>query len=239
MTREWHRKQSATTDEDLSTEQETSCDELSPPAELSRPVVEVLPDRPNPDLISRDGDGRRPVEAAIASALLPWPYDDSKSLYLSFRACGMSVREALKLTGNAESTLSFWRKNADFLKAEQDIPKIRRRLANEYVEIEFVRNFRLILEKDYRIIYKSLHPTIDEESGLELPMSPQDFDYLSKIRTQYSPQQLSALNQILSKQDGKDSDGKDVNWTKIFSDNPDLIPGREVELTQTVKVKQN
>ena len=122
---------------------------------------------------------------------------------MGLRASGFTIREALRLIGNAHSTLSLWRKDTEFVSLEDRIPEFRKQLSLEYTNLEFVRNYRLILEKDYRVIHQSIYRQKDED-GKPLPMSEQDHTYLIKMRSHYTPQQLQIIETlILGEAEGK------------------------------------
>ena len=145
---------------------------------------------------------RENTETSIASAVIPWPYDDSKGMYLGFRASGFSVREALRAVGVGKSSLSNWRaEDAEFVRIENDLPNIRKQLAKDYIELEFTRNFRLVLEKDFRVVQKSLGNIMvkNPETGeLEADdMTKYDQEYLLKMRGQYTVDQIKALEAVI------------------------------------------
>ena len=164
-------------------------------------------------------------ETSIASSIIPFSRDDDRARWLGYRACGMSVREALKLVGKSKATLSYWRHNEVdgeiFSDLEIRIPEFRKELSKEYVEIEFFRNFRLALEKDYRILMKSLEK--------DKVLDKQEQEYLIKLRSQYTPQQLQILEAIVS--DG----GGGWNFAKWVSQNPDIV---QLSRTDTVTVRR-
>lgn len=136
----------------------------------------------------------RTPEESIATSIVPYQRDDPKARYLSLRCCGFSIREALKLIGNAHSTLFFWRQNEVFVDLENRIPEFRKELGLEYANLEFMRNYRLVLEKDYRVLQKSLEkPKNGEEPE---PLTTQEHQYLLKMRGHYTPQQLQAMEVI-------------------------------------------
>lgn len=157
-----------------------------------------------------------PKEVAIAGAVVPYPRSSEKALYLGYLACGLSVRESLRMIGRSKPWLSSCRHDPKFVELEERIPEFRRELSKEYVEIEFFRNFRLALEKDFRILKKSL--------GSEL-LTKQDHDYLIKLRSQYTPQQLSILEAIVS------GSGDGFNFAKWVAENPEVI---QMSRTDTV-----
>jgi hypothetical protein len=156
-------------------------------------------------------------EEAIAQSIIPYSLDDNKGHYLALRAGGLAVREALKLIGCGHSALSMWRTDQQFVTIENDLPKYRKQLAKDFVHMEFIRNYILILEKDHRVIHSSLNPTkttikidgMDKE--VTLPMEQQDHAYLLKARSHYTPQQLEVIEKLLT------GDGaKDVSWEQII-----------------------
>ncbi len=143
-------------------------------------------------------------EESIPQSIIPWNYDDDRSRYLGLRASGFSIREALGLIGKAKSTLSAWRHDPKFNDLEENkLKELRSTLALEYAGLESLRNFRLVMEKDFRVLKKSLEKntrTIVDKDGDEtivnVPMESQDFQYLMKMRAYYSPQQLAAIEQL-------------------------------------------
>ena len=128
------------------------------------------------------------TEKKIAQSIVPYKRDDNRAKYLSYRCCGFTSREALELISIAHSTLNFWRKNSEFVEIESHLTELRATLGIEYAQLEFLRNYRLILHKDYDVIVKS----IKYPDG----MSDRDFSYLLKARAQYTPQQLSIIEAL-------------------------------------------
>ncbi len=171
-------------------------------------------------------DSHEAPEVSIASAIIPFHLSDERARYLGYRACGMSVRESLQLVNRSKPTLSYWRLDPKFVEIENKLPEYRKQLSKEYVEIEFFRNFRLALEKDYRILTRTLNPPKDD-SGYDIPMTKQDHDYLIKMRSQYSPQQLQVLEAIIA------GTGGDFNFSKFIAENPHIV---QMSRTDTVTV---
>ena len=130
------------------------------------------------------------TEEAIAQSIVPYNRDDARARYLGLRSSGFTIREALRLIGKAGSTLSAWRKDPEFKGLEDKVPELRRTLGLEYANLEFLRNYRLILEKDYRVIKDSL----DKDNPV---LSTQDHQYLLKLRSHYTPQQLQIIEALL------------------------------------------
>lgn len=132
-----------------------------------------------------------PVEQLLAESLLPYMLGDSKkAVYLSYRATGFAVREAIRLAGVTQRTVQRWRaSDPTFNDIDGDkLPEIRKKLGANFTQLEFLRNYRLVLLKDFRIIKKSL-------SKDELTKNEQS--YLIKARSNYTPQQLEILQRLL------------------------------------------
>ena len=148
----------------------------------------------------------------IAQSYLPYNRDDSRARYLGLRSSGFTIREALQLIQCHHSTLSKWRTNSQFVQIENDLPKYRKELALEYANLEFLRNYRLVLEKDYRVLQKSLNPetAVLEGVTVTLPLAQQEQEYLIKLRTHYTPQQLQIISSLMTAKDGK---GEEFNFT--------------------------
>ncbi len=156
-------------------------------------------------------------EEGIPRAIVPWHRDDDRSRYLGLRASGFGIRDCLNIIGKAKSTLSLWRNDPKFKDLEENhLPGLRRTLGLEYVGLEFLRNFRLVLEKDCRVFRKSLtkNMKLDKDgNSYEAPMDSQDFQYLLKARSLYTPQQLQAIEQLFGASDGDGS--KEINWIDV------------------------
>lgn len=164
-----------------------------------------------------------PPEVAIAGSIVGYPRDDPRARYLGYMSCGFTVREALRLVGRTKSTLSFWRLDDSFVSLENRIPEFRKELSKEYIELEFFRNFRLVLEKDYIILTKSL---TNEE------MTRQEHDYLIKLRSQYTPQQLQILEAVAT---GSDSG---FNFARFVAENQDIVQMSRTDTVTMIKSKE-
>lgn len=144
----------------------------------------------NPEVILPDSD--IPKQVSIATTLIPWRKDDNRARYLGYLACGFSPEESLYMMGLKLEWLDEQRQSPDFAAFELKVPEIRKELSREYIELDFFRNFRMVLEKDYRVLKKAL-----EFSNVGI-MSTQDHQYLLKMRSAYTPQQLQILAQVMS-----------------------------------------
>ena len=168
-----------------------------------------------------------PEEVAIASTLIPYSRDDLRARYLGYLSTGFSVREALHMIDRSKTWLSLSRRDSEFVALEQNIPNIRKELGKEYIELEFFRNFRLTMEKDFQVLKKTLGMEKDE-AGAVIPISPYDQAYLLKMRSMYSPQQLSILEAVVS------GGAAGFDFSKFVADNPDII---QASRTDTVVMK--
>jgi len=150
-------------------------------------------------------------EEKIAQSIIPYARDDARARYLGLRASGFTIREALRLVCKAKSTLSFWRLNSEFVDLESRLPEFKKELALEYANLEFLRNYRLVLEKDYRVLQKSIHPDKDDD-GNSIPLTSQDQAYLIRMRSHYTPQQLQIIETLIQAQTGD----KGFNFTEFI-----------------------
>jgi len=129
----------------------------------------------------------------IARSFLPAfaEEDSKKSEYLGYRLCNFSRHQAIELTGIHPKTLSRWKEDANFALIDgESMSFLRTQLANDYLDMQFTRNFHLVLQKDFRILYKDATTPHD--------MLPSEVEYLNKIRQHYTPQSLAMVKQMLS-----------------------------------------
>jgi len=127
---------------------------------------------------------------AIAESMLPVFTDHSnKNKYMALRIANFTVTEAAQLTGITLATVLKWRRDdPEFLKQDTEgLTESKKKLANEFLSMEFVRNFHLALQKDFTILMKA---------ALGETLTAQEHEYLLKIRSQYTPQQLGYIKQL-------------------------------------------
>jgi len=167
--------------------------------------------------------GRDP-ENSIANTFIPYPRDDNRAIYLSYLACGLSPREATKLTGVDRTTVSWWRSFPEFKKLEESIPTVREDVSKKFIEVEFFRNFMLVLEKDHQVLNRSLGLEADKYKT-KIAMTREDQEYLLKMRTFYTPQHLAAMEQIVK--GGKGA----FDFAQFLSANKDIIMERTDKIT--------
>lgn len=135
---------------------------------------------------------------SLVMSLLPFSQDNKKARFIGYRASGFSIREACHLVGIHEKTLRRWRDpdgefyDSHFVEAESKLVELRKTLGLEYAHLEFLRNYRLVLEKDFRVLSKS----IDQPTTL----TQQENQYLLKARSHYSPQYLQILQDMIGGQ---------------------------------------
>ncbi len=128
----------------------------------------------------------------IVEAMLPYfPEDSKKSRYLSYRVCGFGVKEAASLTKVGQSTVRSWR-CADPKFRELDlsgINELKKKLSSEFINLEFTRNFHLVMQKDLNILLKSVNQP-DQ-------LTENETKYLLKLRQFYTPQQYAVIQQLI------------------------------------------
>jgi len=141
----------------------------------------------------------------MANSLVPFYNDGTKkSTYLSYLVSGFSLREACKLAKVHERTIRNWRESdPEFIQIEEECKTgLRKRLANELIDFEYTRNFRLVLAKDFLVLFK-------DATGKYLTESEEK--YLAMIRKFYTPQQFAMVKQLL----GGNGDSKEAfDFTK-------------------------
>jgi len=159
-----------------------------------------------------------PADAqAIASSVIPYNNDDNRAVYLSYRACGLSIDEALDQTGISKSALHKWRaEDPEFKSLEVRLPELRNKLATERLNIEFLRNLILLFRRDSHIINKALlvdnwanvlmrqvadnEITAKEAKDKTLFLTKQEQQYLLKIRAMYTAEQFETLRSLMTSQ---------------------------------------
>ncbi len=174
-----------------------------------------------------------PKEVSAAMSLIPYRHDDLRAKYLGWMSSGFSDEEALYVLGLKRSWLDLMREDSKFTDLEERIPELRKVLSQEYTEMDFYRNFRMVLEKDHRVLRTSLGMEMveDEDTGEMVPVELSSFDqqYLLKLRSAYTPQQLQLLEAVTSGGDGG------FNFAKWVQENKDKIVG--VSRTESVLIK--
>lgn len=168
-----------------------------------------------------------PTEVVTAQTLIPYRRDDDRSKYLGYLCCGFSDEEALFVLGLNLTWLNLARQDIRFAELELRIPELRKELSREYTELDFYRNFRMVLEKDHRVLRTSLGMETDEE-GNPAELSPYDQQYLLRLRSVYTPQQLQLLAAATVGADG-------FSFSKWVAEHQDIV---QVSRTDSVTVRK-
>jgi hypothetical protein len=131
-----------------------------------------------------------PEPISIAQSLLPLVDSNTKKAeYLAYRIASFSKREACKLANVNPLTIKRWvESDPQFAAIEvTGLTALRQKFGNEYLNMEFTRNFHLVLQQDFKVLFKAVR---------DKPMTPDETDYLKKIRPYYTPQHLAIIKQL-------------------------------------------
>lgn len=168
-----------------------------------------------------------PETVSIANSLVPTFADDGKKAhYLSYRIANFSFRESCELGKVSEKQVRRWRaadENFNHLDTE-GLTELRKQMANEYLDMQFTRNFHLILQKDFRVLYKDATQDVTK-----VPLTESEDKYLDKIRQHYTPQSLAMVKQLLG--------GGTVEQPFNFTELSFKIKRESLEITQTRKIE--
>lgn len=137
----------------------------------------------------------------VAEQTLPYFDDGKKSEYLSYRLCDFSEMQSIQLSKIHHKTVMRWREADPLFKSldmniDGALVKARKELSINYLDIQYTRNFRLVMQKDFEVLFKSV--------TVPLTMTEMDKEYLMKIRAMYTPQQLAQIKMMLSGGDNKE-----------------------------------
>ena len=147
--------------------------------------------------------GLSPTEGMVQSLVSHYIEGDLKATYLGYLVAGFSRIESKRLTGIHDKTLTRWTQgDPAFVEFVSKIPDVREKLSNQLLDIEYTRNFKLVLSKDFKVLYK--------DAMGKLLTEPEQ-QYLQAIRKFYTPQHLFILRQLLS---GKGGSGEAFDFTK-------------------------
>lgn len=141
----------------------------------------------------------------IAEAIVPYfPEDGKKSRYLAYRVCGFNTREAMDMADVTQTSVRRWRvADEEFARLDTTgLNELKEQLSAKYLNVEFTRNFHLVLQKDFKVLVKSIKAPET--------LTTQENQYLLKLRGLYSPQQFVAIQQMVGE---ATSDGFDfTKW---------------------------
>ena len=118
--------------------------------------------------------------------------DERKRRYLSFRLCGFDRTESCKYAGIMLKTVYHWRRSdTAFEELEKtNLLEVRNKFSKEIVKLDFTRNFKLALERDFQVLSQAVQDATK--------LTRDEVIYLSKIRALYTPQQFQVLEGVLS-----------------------------------------
>lgn len=140
------------------------------------------------------------VLEAVGS-LLPYLYGDTRKFdYLTWRYAGIGFAKALKLAEIPNSSLIVrWRREDElFLSLEQSLAGPGRNAVRREISLLlFLRNYALVLKRDYNVLLKALDIGPVDEAGNPIPMTVEEQLYLREARKHYTPQQTEALERLL------------------------------------------
>jgi hypothetical protein len=116
-----------------------------------------------------------------------------KALYLSYRISNFTVHESCALVPCSMKQVKRWRDaDENFRKLDgEGLTELRKKMGMEFLDMQFTRNFRMVMERDFRILYKEATEGI---GGL----TRSEITYAEKIRQHYTPQSLALVKQLLA-----------------------------------------
>lgn len=141
-------------------------------------------------LTAQDVDPFNPEEAVKSQ--LPLLDRWEKTDYLSYRACGFSVREAAAMVGIGQRVIMHWRRDdPDFRQWEGErLPELQGRIADTLLRNQFMRNMHLVFSIDHDQLKKA------KFLGLK-NMDEVDRDWASDAAKRYKSQDLAMLLKAL------------------------------------------
>ncbi len=173
-----------------------------------------------------------PKDVTAAQSLIPYRRDDLRSKYPGWMSSGFSDEEALYVLGLNLTWLELMRQDEKFCELEERVPEFRKELGREYTDMDFYRNFRMLLEIDHRVVRKSLGMEQEEDPDtgemVTVQLTPFEQQYLLKLRTAYTPQQLQLLEAVATGND------RGLNFSQWVKDNQDKIV--QMSRTDTVTI---
>lgn len=133
-------------------------------------------------------------------------FDEHKRQYLAYRYTGFNKHEAARLSAIHPGSVDRWRRG-DKQFAQAEIAATGKDAAvkrKELIHMLFVRNFHLVLMKDFEVFQRALgleQMEIDDGDGGKVtvakPLDAADLKYLLAARTHYNPQQMAAVEDLM------------------------------------------
>lgn len=128
----------------------------------------------------------------MLKARIPLSNNPRKADYLSNRACGFSVRESCMLASISFASVKKWRREDEEFRAWESGEKLawlQTNVSHDLQQMEFMRNFRLCLRLDKKILFKANY-------NLE-GLTDREHEVLKVIRKHYTPQDILAVQRAL------------------------------------------
>ncbi len=128
----------------------------------------------------------------MLKARIPLSNNPRKASYLSYRASGFSVRETCALVPVSFATVKAWRRDDSEFRGWESGEKLawlQHNISSDLMTMEFMRNFRLALRMDFKILYKANY----NFAG----MTDNEVAVLKAIRKHYTPQDLMSIQRAL------------------------------------------
>jgi len=139
----------------------------------------------------------------IAESIVPYfPEDGKKSKYLAYRVCGFNHKESRFHAGVTFTSVKRWcEADTEFAKLDTTgLNELKEKLSAKYLNVEFTRNFHLVMQKDLKVLTKSIKSPDN--------LTPQENQYLLKLRAFYTPQQYAVIQQLVGEVTGEGFDFK-------------------------------
>jgi hypothetical protein len=142
----------------------------------------------------------------IAESIVPYfPEDGKKSRYLAYRVCGFNTREAMSYAKVSFTSIKRWRESdEEFRKLDTTgLNELKEKLSAKYLNVEFTRNFHLVMQKDLNVLTKSIK--------FPNTLTVQENQYLLKLRAFYTPQQFAVIQELVG-----EATGEGFNFQKLI-----------------------
>ncbi|KKL71155.1 hypothetical protein LCGC14_2097740 [marine sediment metagenome] len=149
-------------------------------------TVEVVESGKAGDLVEADS------YEEMLKARIPLNNNPRKASYLSYRAAGFSVRESCALAEVQFGTVKKWRRDDEEFRGWESGEKLawlQNNIAHDLTQMEFMRNFRLCLRLDKKVLLKA-------SLSLSL-LTDREMEVLKVIRKHYTPQDIIAVQRAL------------------------------------------
>ena len=133
----------------------------------------------------------------MLKARIPLSNNPRKASYLAYRASGFGVRESCVLANISFVTVKKWRReDQEFREWEtgEKLAWLQHRVVHDLERMEFMRNFRLLMRLDGKVLYKANY-NLESLSEIERHL-------LRSMGKHYTPQALITMDRALQPDDG-------------------------------------